>query len=270
MKHEDAKDHGLPRWNELLKECVKVPGKVAEGYNLFHGFSPGNQQLAMWQCACRNIVPGGGMGTYKKWLSLERKVKKGEKAIILCQPVTWQYEKEEEGETKTYTAMRFVYKPRWFVYSQTDGKEYTPEPLPDWELDNALWNLEVEPIEFAMVDGNCMGYAVERKFAINPLGKHQNATTFHELAHIVLGHTEEMVVDTKDRTPRDVREMEAEATAMLVLDALGEKDHKESRGYIQNWYKQEEISEDSARHIFSAAHKIIEAGRTSTKQEKAA
>lgn len=270
MKHEDANDHGLPRWNELLKDCVNVPGKVAEGYRVFHDFSIGNQMLALWQCAGRKITPGP-LGTYKKWLSLERKVKKGEKAIILCQPVTWTYDKEEDGEVKQYTAMRFVYKPRWFVLSQTEGKEYTPEPLAEWEIGNALWNLEVEPIEYAMTDGNCMGYATERKFAINPLGKHQNATTFHELAHIVLGHTEEGTIeDTKDRTPRTVREMEAEATAMLVLDALGEKDHAESRGYIQTWYKDNEINEDSARHIFSAAHKILEAGRKSSAQEKAA
>jgi antirestriction protein ArdC len=269
VKHDDAKDHGLPRWNELLKDCVNVPGKVAECYNLFHNYSIGNQQLAMWQCLRRDITPGP-IGTYKKWVELERKVNKGEKAIILCQPVTWMYDKEENGETKQYTAMRFVYKPRWFVLSQTDGKEYVPEELPGWEIGNALWNLEVEPIEYAKTSGNCMGYAAQRTFAINPLGKHQNATTFHELAHIVLGHTEDLLTDTKDRTPKDKREMEAESTAMLVLDALGEKDHAESRGYIQSWYKENEIDEDSARRIFAAANKILEAGRKATTQEKAA
>ena len=58
---------------------------------------------------------------------------------------------------------------------------------------------------------------------------------------------------------------------MLVLDALGEKDHKESRGYIQAWYKGNEIPEANARHIFTAATRILDAGRNiskSTKEDK--
>lgn len=270
-KHQDANEVGLPRWTELLREVVDTPGVIADCYHTFHDYSPGNQMLAWWQCTTRKITPGP-LGTFKKWKSLGRTVIKGQKAIWLCMPITWQYEKEnDEGEKKQFTAMRFVYKPHWFVLSQTEGEDYIEPAMPGWELGDALIGLEVEPVEFSMTDGNCMGYAAGRTFAINPIGKHQNATTFHELAHIVLGHTEEAdFTDTKTRTPRNVKEMEAEATAMIVMDALGEKDHAQSRGYIQNWYGKNEISEESARHIFAAANAILSAGRTKQEQEVAA
>jgi hypothetical protein len=42
----------------------------------------------------------------------------------------------------------------------------------------------------------------------------------------------------------------------LDLDGL-----HESRGYIQNWLAGAEISDKSAQKIFSAANKILEAGK---------
>jgi len=261
---------GMPGWDVLLRDAVDKPGIISECYNMFHDYSVGNMLLAMWQCHARKI-DCGPIGTYKKWLSLDRKVKPGQKAIILCMPRSWKYtaKNKETGEDEELVGMKFVYKPFWFVLSQTEGKDFEAPALPGWDLGDAITNLEIEPVAFTMADGNCMGYATGRTFAVNPLGKHQNATTMHELAHIVLGHTKEAdFTDTKDRTPRDVKEMEAEATAMLVLDALGEKDHKESRGYIQSWYKGNEIPEVNARHIFTAATRILDAGRNISKQTK--
>jgi len=121
-----------------------------------------------------------------------------------------------------------------------------------------------------MPDGNCQGYAHDRVVAVNPVAEHPTKTLVHELAHVILGHTEKDVtmVDT-DVLSRDVKEMEAEAVALLVGDALELDGAAESRGYIQHWYgKDRRIDDANARRIISAADKVLRAGRPEKKQSK--
>ena len=65
---------------------------------------------------------------------------------------------------------------------------------------------------FHHLDGNAQGYATGRTVAVSPVAFMPHRTLFHELAHVVLGHTAETarLVDT-DRTPVSIREVEAEA-----------------------------------------------------------
>ncbi|MGH9449372.1 MAG: hypothetical protein ACRD11_02425, partial [Terriglobia bacterium] len=58
----------------------------------------------------------------------------------------------------------------------------------------------------------------------------------------------------------DVREVEAEAVALLCYESLGLLGADFSRGYIQSWGKGQEISERSAQRIFHAADQILKAG----------
>jgi hypothetical protein len=62
-------------------------------------------------------------------------------------------------------------------------------------------------------------------------------TRFHELAHVVLGHTSEADAGLTDSemTPRSLREVEAEAVALVCLEALGLPGAAHCRGYIQHW-----------------------------------
>ena len=46
------------------------------------------------------------------------------------------------------------------------------------------------------MNGNCQGYAKGRQIAINPVAQMPAKTTFHELAHIELGHTTEAIHDS--------------------------------------------------------------------------
>jgi hypothetical protein len=55
-----------------------------------------------------------------------------------------------------------------------------------------------------MLTGNCQGYAKGRQIAINPLVQMPAKTTFHELAHIELGHTSEAVHDS-ETLPRNLK-----------------------------------------------------------------
>jgi hypothetical protein len=110
-----------------------------------------------------------------------------------------------------------------------------------------------------MLTGNCQGYAKGRQIAINPLAQMPAKTTFHELAHIELGHTSEAVHDSEE-LPRNLREVEAEAVALMCLESLGMDGAEYCRGYIQNWLQGAEIPERSAQRIFSTADKILKAG----------
>src|SRR5579871_6989516 len=72
---------------DLLRTAVTEPGTLSAAYRQFHNYSLGNVLLAAAQCAARRI-PLGPMATFPRWKDLGRHVKKGEKALTLCQPVT--------------------------------------------------------------------------------------------------------------------------------------------------------------------------------------
>jgi antirestriction protein ArdC len=256
-----------PRWSELLKKAVTEPGVISKAFSRFHQYSFGNQLLALSQCEARGIEPGP-IATFPKWKDLGRYVRKGEKALTLCMPIsvkrTETVTKDGQQVEQESCATWFVYKNHWFVLAQTDGKEYQPEPVPGWDADLALSNLQIERTPFTMLDGNAQGYAKGRKVAINPVADQPESTLFHELGHIVLGHTAEGSInsDSRDRTPRDIRELEAECVALLCCESLGLPGGPESRGYIQSWFHGNEVPERSAQRIFHAADTILKAGRT--------
>ena len=81
----------------------------------------------------------------------------------------------------------------------------------------------------------------------------------------MLGHTAEAEagLSDSDMTPRSLREVEAEAVALVCLEALGLPGAEHCRGYIQHWNERrgaEPIPERSAQRIFKAADQILKAG----------
>ena len=245
---------------DLLRDAMHEPGILSQAYQQFHTYSLGNQLLAMVQCHERVVEPGP-MATYPKWKELGRHVRKGEKALTLCMPVTIKRKGETADADDAEVFTRFVYKSQWFVLSQTEG-EPIPEPaIPSWDADRALAVLGVEQIPFDSTDGNCLGYARERAIAINPVNPLPHKTRFHELAHVLLGHTAEGVQADTEVTPRSLRECEAEAVALVCCAALELPGVAECRGYIQSWWGQgQEIPERSAQRILKAADQILKAG----------
>jgi hypothetical protein len=66
-------------------------------------------------------------------------------------------------------------------------------------------------------------------------------------------------------TPRNLREVEAEAVALICCENLGLLGTEYCRGYIQSWMGAgEPISEGSAQKAFKAADIILKAGAAST------
>lgn len=256
-------------WSAILIDAVSKPGVISEAYSRFWSYSPGNQLLALLQCQSRSIEPGP-IHTFVGWQNLGRTVRKGEKALTLCMPVvrtlppeaTDQASQEREAKPRRIIH-RFVYRPHWFVLSQTEGTPYIAPPLPAWDEDRALQSLSIQRVEFRHLDGNAQGYASGQSVAVSPIAFLPHRTLFHEMAHVVLGHTKEVgqLVDGEERTPRNIREVEAECVSLICSESLGLEGAPFSRGYIQHWLKGQTIPDRSVHRIFKTADQILRAGR---------
>ena len=265
----------IPKWSALLVEAVNKPGLIMKAYSAFWEYSVGNQILALIQCQLRGIEPGP-INTFPKWQTLGKVVKRGEKALTLCMPITRKRRSNEQSTTaetaeepQTYTS--FVHKARWFVISQTIGNEFGPITIPEWDAEQALRTLCIERIAFDKTDGNCQGFARDRQIAINPVAQLPHKTLFHEMAHVLMHTSEGDFADT-EQTPRNLREVEAEAVALLCCEALNLEGADYARGYIQTWlyrgigYDADAIPERSAQKILRTADQIIRAGRPTKEQ----
>jgi hypothetical protein len=264
MEHPRTTPADLPKWSALLIEAVTKPGLIMKAYSAFHTFSVGNQILALVQCQMRGLQPGP-LNTFPKWKDLGRFVKRGERALTLCMPITCKRRDEESDEEHTFTS--FVYKARWFVLAQTDGQELDPITIPEWDAERAMKALGIERVPFDHTDGNVQGFSRGRRIAINPLAQLSFKTLFHELAHSIL-HSYEGEFADDETTPRSLCEVEAESVALLCCESLALEGADYARGYIQHWLSRgsgsnaEAIPEKSAQKIFRAADQIIRAGRS--------
>ena len=250
-------------WGELLRDAVEKPGRLLEAYTAFHNYSIGNALLALEQCVRRNLQPGP-LNTYRGWRERKRQVRKGETGITLCMPMPFKRtvsadDLEEPAEPPTRYAFRF--RAYWFVLAQTEGDEIYVAPIPGFDLDTALSALHIARIAFDEINGNVQGFARQREIAINPLAALPYKTIFHELAHVVLGHTTSEKFVDDERTPVHLREAEAESVALICCETLGLEGAEFCRGYIQHWLKTEkDIPNHNAAHIFAAATSILKAG----------
>jgi antirestriction protein ArdC len=253
------------QFSDLLKQAITMPGIISKAYSAFHNFSIGNQQAAIGQCMARGLDIGP-IATFKAWQDLGRCVTKGQKALTLCMPVTMKTTRKNEqtGQDEIHSFNRFMWRNNWFVLSQTDGQDYQHEvKTPAWCADTALQNLGINQVSFSETNGNCQGYAIDQSIAINPVAAFPHKTRFHELAHVVLGHTKEHMMTDSEQTPRDVREVQAESVAYILCSILGLPGLDESRGYIQGWLSGADVQEKTAHQIFSTADKILKAGQLS-------
>jgi hypothetical protein len=161
-----------------------------------------------------------------------------------------------EGEDQMFIKA-FVWKPRWFVLTQTEGEAVEMPTIPTWSKEQALLNLQITEIAFDHLSGNVQGFAQKRSIAISPIAAMPHKTLFHELAHVILGHTTESDFQDDEMTPRNLREVEAEAVALLLCESLELSGAEYCRGYLQH----DAIPGKSAQRIFGAADRVLKAGR---------
>ena len=291
--HSPTAERFAPAWSELLHRAVAEPGLISDAYTRFHGYSLGNRFAALIQCEMRGLEPGP-LNSFNGWRKLGYAIQEGEKALTLCMPLKGTLHREkadspgqkstphEDGhpDVEAVEYIRaFVWKPSWFVLSQTVPLSDNVAPLPTaaplaWDGPKALAALDIKQVPFDLLDGNALGFARKRDIAVSPLSPYQFKTLFHELAHVVLGHTTDNFrgegntgLDLSDgpQLSHALIEVEAESVALLLLATLDLPGQEFCRGYIQHWMGEgdspaQDIPEKSAQRIFGAADRILCAG----------
>src|SRR6266576_5724217 len=102
-RHEEIQFH------QLLEEAVSKPGTLMKAYSLFWNYSLGNQILALIQADQRGLTLGP-IASFNRWKELGRHVKRGEKAIELCMPITCKRTVTEEREDGTNAETEVAFK----------------------------------------------------------------------------------------------------------------------------------------------------------------
>jgi hypothetical protein len=150
-----------------------------------------------------------------------------------------------------------------FTLSKTEGPDLPPAPTPVWDVQQALGKLGIREAAFDSADGNIQGYSRGVEFAISPLAVNHTKTVFHQLGHIILGHTLPHSLD-EYAAHRGMMEFQAEVTAYLVmneLELMDEDTASHSRGYIAHWLKGEQPPNKAIQQVFRAADAILKTGR---------
>ena len=249
----------------ILQEALSTPGIVNAAYRAFHNYSIGNQLLAAMQLTAKGL-PLTPIASFNAWKDKGRFVQKGQKAISLFMPVTVKRkEKADAGQDADSTGGAFnvfMLRANWFSLDQTEGEDFVQEAKnPAWDAQTALGALQITEAPFEGLLGNVLGYASDRTIAVGTLNPLKHKTRFHEMAHVVLGHTEQLAMSDTETLPRDIMEAEAEGVAYILCTLLNLPGQAESRQYIQSWLDGKDLPERSARRILGAADKIMKAGQ---------
>jgi len=151
---------------------------------------------------------------FKKWQSLGRFVRKGERGIPILAPIISTIVDDEGEEREKLVGFKVVYV---FDISQTEG-EPLPEP-PDWkspeqnaELQERLMRYaerEGIQVEVQVIGREIQGVSMGGRIILDPAAG--TKTLIHEVAHELLHHTHEIIP-----TERTIHELEAESVAYVV------------------------------------------------------
>src|SRR3989442_2358266 len=151
---QPTKDREEIQFRQLLEEAVTKPGTLMKAYSLFWSYSIGNQILALIQANNRGI-PLGPIASFNRWRELGRHVKRGEKAIELCMPVTCKRtvkeEREDGSEARNGSHIQAVRIPSSLVHALADRwRRISGTRDSAWDRARALSALNVEEIWFEM------------------------------------------------------------------------------------------------------------------------
>jgi hypothetical protein len=248
-------------WPRLLDEALTAPGDLGSTYSRFHDYSLTNMMLFRMQGLFEPVAP------FSRWKSLGRNVLRGARAKEVIVPMlineapveeTLDEKRERVARLVGFKVVRAV-----FGLSDTEGPDISPMPTPGWDLQQALGKLGIREVPFDQPNGNLQGWSQGLEFAINPIAVNRTKTTFHEIGHIVLGHTLPARHEEYS-THRGIMEFQAEAMAYLAMNELGQLDDdtaSRSRAYIQHWLRDEQPPDKAIQQVFRATDAILKAGR---------
>ena len=253
MKTNRAKEILVQSVTELLNsEQYKAALSFRQSFQ--HGYSFRNLFLIFAQYPEARMIAG-----YRKWQSIGRQVKKGERSIAILAPMI---RKDETTNKEQVVGFRSV---NVFDIGQTDGKDVPAMPEAKKILgDNkalqdarkaceALAESIGVEVEYKPLEGPCGAFLPQyAKILIdNSLQPaHRLKTLIHELAHAMLDH------GNVDR-PRHVLELEAESTAYIVCDSLGLDTADYSFAYLAGWAEQPEELIPAADRACKLADQVL-------------
>lgn len=244
----------------LLESALTEAGKLGEYYSYFHDYSFRNQLLLRMQGVKSPVA------TFKKWKEMGRIVKKGSisKQILIPVKHDTKLSDDDSEETKSISWTSYIPKNCLFELNDTDGElYYYPScPLPNFDKTKILSAFGIEEKAWQEINGNIQGvtYTQEKMISINPIAVYPSKTFLHEVAHCLL-HSDKVISHDLE-LPQELKEVEAESVAYIVgtyLGILDEESKSYSRGYIQNWIKDDKLQEKNANRIFGAVDKILKA-----------
>ncbi len=212
------------------------------------------------------------------WNQLGRRVKRGEKGIAILAPMIAKVRKEDhnnDGETgsgqqRALLGFRRVYV--WDV-TQTEG-EPLPEPvkvtgdagvyldrLRDYIVSQGVtleYNESIAPAQG-------MAFGTTIRILPGQTEAEEFSTTVHELAHLMLKHSERRSAITKT-----VRETEAEAIAFVVGKSVGLTTSTASADYISLYHGNAALLAESLELVQQTAGVILAAIQPEEAAEQAA
>jgi hypothetical protein len=266
MKTEDAKELIDQQIQSLSEALDSGKSDQLESFlstmARFHKYSFGNMLLIMAQSPDATNVAG-----FHTWKSLGRFVKAGEKGIAILAPMVFKTDSRDvqpqpepvigDDEDRT-VRFRVVYV---FDVTQTDG-----EPLPEFakavgdpgdyaeRLRSLVRQLSIE-LEYSEQLGGAFGVSKGGTIVIQQgLDPAQEFTTLvHELAHEILHHG-----DNREGTTKTSRELQAEAVAFVVAQAIGLDTGTASSDYIQLYRGDKDLLCQSLDAVRKASHIILD------------
>jgi len=226
----------------------------------FHHYSWGNVLLILGQKNDATRVAG-----YRTWQSLDRQVKKGEKAIRIIAPAYYKKkERDEQTGEDVEKQVPFFRSASVFDVSQTDGAPLPEIPVPvlDSEAGSELY-VQLEGValteglrvtighEAFMQRPQMMGFyePANRAIYLREAAQLQKTKTLaHELAHHFAEH--------KVSGPES--ETEAEAVSYVVLAHHGLDSGERSFAYIATWSKDKAVLKTALAAIQTVSTTIID------------
>jgi hypothetical protein len=247
--------------------------------DLGNAWSFNNLMLITLQAAERGFTPSI-VKTVKAWNELGRKIKTGEKALYIFEPIKYRLSLEEaqkegkggfDSDGKPRMTIRGVRPSPRFDISQTDGEPVPLNPTPptlttDDDITGA-WEAiasQIRATGYNVVGGppgQLNSYTDPRTREVWVCDTLDDASAtmsaIHELAHILLNH-----VDDPDeyRQHRGQIEAEAQSVVFIVAGAIGLNTAPRPTPNVGNWWEGDtELLAGAAERVATTAQQIIRA-----------
>ena len=257
MKRKDRNKILLRKLKDLSSELVTDPDKLKAFADRWRGgfrqYSFYNLLLIAVQKRDATLCAG-----FQQWKRHKRWVNEGEKALWILAPgfVSVKKKNDDGQEEEEGKMLKYFFSVPVFDIDQTSGQELLigntqVQANGDLSLEDVSSKFDY-PVQVSngLDDGSTDG----KKIRLSHRGNKAQmvACYFHELAHILLDHAKKR----GESLAREVRELEAEATAYLVCSCVG-IENEGAKSYIGHWKGSKEKIDKSALKILGTAEKIL-------------